>query len=270
MAVSIKTPEEIEILREGGRRLAKILAEVALLLKPGISTAELDQRAEELIRSSGGMSAFKGYRVPEARTPYPATLCVSLNDGVVHGIPKKEILLREGDIVGLDIGMWWPAEELPSRLRKKTSGSLCTDMAITAGVGRISDEAKRLVRVTEEALEDGIRTVRPGRTIGDIGHSMEKHLKKERLGIIRDLAGHGVGYKLHEEPLIPNFGPAGSGETLKEGMVIAIEPMATLGDWRIVLDKDEWTFRTADGSLSAHFEHTIAVTSSGAEVLTKL
>jgi methionyl aminopeptidase len=152
----------------------------------------------------------------------------------------------------------------------KNSRGLFTDTAVTVAIGKVSPDAERLIRATKESLDAGIQAVRPGATVGDIGYAVQTHLKKNGLGIIRDLAGHGVGYKLHEEPLIPNYGKPGAGAELKEGMVIAIEPMATLGDWRIIIDNDDWTLRTADGSLAAHFEHTVAVTKKGAETITKI
>ncbi|MBI3442833.1 MAG: type I methionyl aminopeptidase [Candidatus Sungbacteria bacterium] len=255
MAITIKTKEEIDTLAEGGRRLALVLKRVAAAAAPGVSAFELDTLAERLIIGSGGVPSFKGYRVAGIRTPYPATICVSVNDEVVHAIPTKNKILREGDIVGLDIGMWY----------KK----LCTDMAITIGVGKVSPEIERMMAVTKESLDLGIAVVRAGAHVGDIGHAVEQRLKKDMLGIIRDLAGHGVGYELHEDPFIPNFGSPHTGPELKEGMVIAIEPMSTLGTWRVVLQDDGWTYKTADGSLAAHFEHTLAVTKDGAEVLTQ-
>ena len=274
--ISIKTKEEIIVLREGGRRLAQILQKVVDAAKPGVSTFDLDGLAEGLIFESGGTPAFKGYRLDGVKTPYPGSLCVSINDEVVHGIPRQDLILKAGDIVGLDIGMAWPSsakatEGKPSdqllNVKGQMSG-LYTDMAVTIGIGKVSPEAERIIRATKEALEIGIQSVRPGTRVGDVSHAIQKHLEKYRLGIIRDLAGHGVGYKLHEEPLIPNYGKKGIGPELIEGMVLAIEPMATLGDWRITLDEDGWTFRTQDSSLAAHFEHTVAVNNEGAEILT--
>lgn len=265
--ISIKRKAEIKILREGGRRLAEILGKVVEAAKPGISTLELDRLAESLIFESGGSPSFKGYRLRETKIPYPGSLCVSLNEEVVHAIPRADKILREGDIVGLDIGMAWPVAELTTYNLQPTT-PLYTDMAVTIGIGKISKEAERLIKATKEALVVGIGVVRPGIHVGDIGHAVEKRLKKDGLGIIRDLAGHGVGYEVHEEPFIPNYGKAGIGPEVQEGMVLAIEPMATLGDWRIELADDEWTFRTADGSLAAHFENTVVVTQKGVEVLT--
>ena len=282
MAITIKTKKEINLLREGGRRLALVLERVAAAAAPGISTFELDLLAEKLIVESGGTPSFKGYRVSGVSAPYPATLCASINDEVVHAIPAKDKILHDGDIVSLDIGMWYPGNrgtgnwkpEMGDRtriLRHPASGiplSMVTDMAITIGIGKVSGEIERIIIATKESLDLGITAVRPGAHIGDISHAVEQRLKKDHLGIVRDLAGHGVGYQLHEDPFIPNFGSPGTGPELKEDMVIAIEPMATLGTWRVVLQGDGWTYKTADGSLAAHFEHTIAVTRDGAEVLT--
>ena len=254
MAVRIKTEQEIALMREGGKRLAGVMARLKETALPGVSTGTLDELAERLMREAGGDPVFQGYRIPGVETAYPASICTSINDEVVHGIPQKNRMLASGDIVGIDIGMRWRG--------------FVTDMAVTVGIGCIAPDALRLVTATREALDIGIAAVRPGAKIGDISHAVEQHLKKAGLGVIRDLAGHGVGHELHEEPLIPNFGHAGKGMELREGMAIAIEPMATLGGWRIALDDDEWTFRTADRSLAAHFEHTVAVTSDGYDVLT--
>lgn len=269
MAGIVKTKDEIEIIREGGRRLSLVLREIIDSVKPGVSTSDLDQLAEKLILECGGTPSFKGYKIRETKIPYPGSICTSVNDEVVHGIPRAEKILRMGDIIGVDIGMRWPSDISMRGAGGQKKGGLYTDMAVTVGVGKISTEAERLLRATEEALQIGIRAVRAGVTTGDVGHAIEQYLKKGKFGIVRDLAGHGVGYQLHEEPLIPNYGKSGTGMKLVEGMVIAIEPMATLGGWRIVLDQDEWTFRTEDGSLAAHFEHTIAVAAGGSDVLTK-
>lgn len=268
MAVTVKTQEEIVALREGGRRLAAILDEVAVRVTPGVSTLDLDRFAEQRIVECGGRPSFKGYRIKGVRTPYPASLCTSINNEVVHAIPSAMRILKEGDIIGLDIGMEWPVKD--ATMVKKSSRGFFTDMAVTIGVGKISHEAARLIRVTKDALEAGIAAARAGTHVGDIGAAVEKVLKQEQLGVIRDLAGHGVGYQVHEDPLIPNFGNKGTGPVLKENMVIAIEPMATLGgDWRIKLLPDQWTYVTRDGSLTAHFEHTLVVLRGGAEVLTR-
>ena len=253
--VTIKSPAEIILLRTGGKKLSAILRRVASEARPGVTTRDLDILAERLIREQGGIPVFKGYAVKETAIPFPASICTYINDEVVHGIPRADRVLKDGDIIGIDIGMRWEG--------------MVTDTAKTVGVGKIADDADRLMRVTQEALTIGIVVVRPSGTVGDIGHAVGGYLKKNGFGVIRDLAGHGVGRELHEPPLIPNEGNQGAGIVLKEGMVIAIEPMATLGGWRITLDDDEWTFRTADGSLAAHFEHTVAVTAHGADILTE-
>ena len=266
----VKTKEEVEVLREGGRRLAVILKKVATEAKPGVSTYDLDRLAESLIFESGGLPSFKNYKPEGAEVPYPSSLCVSVNDEVVHAIPKRGRILKEGDIVGLDIGMRWPAGRQSTINNQQSINGLFTDMAVTIGVGKISEDAKRLLEITKEALDLGINEIRVGATIGDIGHAIEKHLKKNNLGVVRDLAGHGVGYKVHEEPLVPNYGRPGEGVKLKKGMVIAIEPISTLGNPKIFLAPDKWTFKTSDGSLSAHFEHTVAIVAGGSEILTPL
>jgi methionyl aminopeptidase len=254
--ITIKTAEEIKLLREGGKRLASILHEVAEKAKSGIATIELDELAEKLIRDNGGEPSFKNYKTSQDKIPYPASLCVSLNDEIVHGIPKRERILREGDIVSLDLGMKYK--------------NLYTDMAITVGVGKITKEAKKLIEVAEKSLVGGIRVSKEGNCIGDIGFSIQKYVEGKGFNVVRKLVGHGVGYKAHEEPEIPNFGKKGTRETLKSGMVLALEPMITAGSPDIILDKDSWTWKTKDGSLSSHFEHTIVVTKKGGEILTKL
>lgn len=270
MAITVKSKEEIALLREGGKRLARILDRVAAAATPGLSTLELDRLAESLILASGGEPSFKWYRIEGVRSAYPATICISVNDEVVHSIPKKDKILKEGDIVALDIGMRWPGQELKMKdAALRNAKSLYTDMAVTIGIGRISPESEMLLAATREALEIGIGMVAPGKRVGDVSHAIQTHLASYHLGIVRELAGHGVGYKVHEEPLIPNFGKANSGPELVEGMVIAIEPIANLGSDEVALQSDEWTFKTADGSMSAHFEHTMAVTQDGVEVLTR-
>ncbi|MEK7148786.1 MAG: type I methionyl aminopeptidase [Patescibacteria group bacterium] len=254
----IVSKAELEILRESGKNLAHILDTVAKEIRSGVSTLRLDERAEALIRESGGLPVFKGYKAYGSKGKFPASLCVSVNDEIVHGIPRADRILKEGDIVGLDIGMRHPA-----------IGGLITDMAITVGVGGISLEAKKLIRATEESLELGIREARVGNHIGDIGHAVETRLKKDDFGVIRELVGHGVGRDLHEDPYIPNFGNIGEGEELKDGMVLALEPMATAGSPKIMIGKDGWTYQTKDGSLAAHFEHSIVITKDGPEILTR-
>lgn len=248
--ITIKTPEEIEILKQGGEILAKVLKQVSRAVKPGISTLELDQLAEKLILENGGKPSFKGYR------GYPASICISPNKGVIHGIPSPEIIVEEGNVVGLDVGMEYQG--------------LFTDMAMTVGVGKISKETKKLIKVTRKVLDLAIKEIKPGKQIGDLSAAIQEFVEKNGFSVVRQFAGHGVGRQVHEEPLIPNYGNYGQGEILKQGMVLAIEPMVNVGDWRVVTLDDGWTVVTADGSWSAHFEVTVAVTKDGAEVLTPL
>lgn len=255
--MSLKSPEEIAILREGGHRLAAILHNVAKLAAPGVSAGALEEAARRLIAQGGDEPSFLDYAPKGAQRPFPAALCVSVNDEVVHGIPNEgRKVLREGDIVSLDLGLW--------------HRGLCTDMAITLPVGRVDGAAKKLLKVTREALEKAIAAASAGKTTGDVGHAIESFIKPYGFGIVRELSGHGVGYAVHEEPFVPNYGRPGEGETLEEGLVIAIEPMINEGKAGIRLDSDGFTYRTRDGSRSAHFEHTIVVTKKGAEILTAL
>jgi len=250
----IKTKAEIDILREGGRRLGVVLRYVAGRAVAGVTERELDAFAEKLIRDAGDEPAFLNYRPDTNGIAFPATLCVSVNDAVVHGIPTDRPL-QDGDIVGLDLGI-------------KHRG-LFTDSALTIAVGKISKEAKQLIRVTREALDVGIKSARAGQTTGDIGVAIQKFVTPYGYGIVRELAGHGVGHDVHEYPFVPNYGEPGEGEVLEPGMVLALEPMFTLGTDQIKLGKDKFTYLTKDGSLSAHFEHTIVITESGpAEIIT--
>lgn len=253
--ITIKTPEEIKILREGGKILASVLRQVAEKVGPGIATIELDKLAERLIKEAGGEPSFKNYKTRDDRIPFPASLCVSINDEVVHGIPSKERILQESDIVSLDLGLKYK--------------NFYTDMAITVPVGKVNSLAKKLIEKTKKSLEKGIKAAKEGKQIGDIGYAIQTYVYKNGFSVVRNLVGHGVGYAAHEEPEIPNFGRKGTGEILREGMVLAIEPMITAGGLELVLDKDNWTWRTKDGSLSAHFEHTVVITKKGAEILTK-
>ena len=261
--IIIKTPREIEIIREGGKHLATVLYKIKEIVKPGISTKDLDLYAEKLIRELGDYPAFLNYQPEGASKPYPASLCVSVNDEVVHGIPNKKRILKEGDIVSLDLGL-------------KHKG-LFTDMAITVSVGKVNVANQKLIEVTKQALQVGINAAQAGNTIGDISNSIENFIRSRKdkeknmqYGIVEVLAGHGVGRAVHEDPFIPNFGKKGTGEKLLPGMVLAIEPMVNLGTKNVTIDDDDWTFRTADGKNSAHFEHTILITEGEAEILTKI
>jgi len=256
--IIIKTKEQIDIIREGCKNLAIVLYKVADKVAPGVSTKDLDTYAEQFIRELGDTPAFLNYRPEGASSPFPATLCVSVNDEVVHGIPSKDRILKEGDIVSIDLGT-------------KHKG-LFTDMAITVPVGKISSENLKLLEITEKALHLGIDAAIGGNTVGDIGYAIESFVcaQKVKYGIVEVLAGHGVGVKIHEDPFIPNFGKKGKGEKLVPGMIVALEPMLNLGTKNVTIDDDDWTFRTADRKNSAHFEHTILITEGDAEILTKI
>jgi methionyl aminopeptidase len=251
-----KTEDEIKNLRKAGKILAGVLADVAKLVKPGVSTAELDLAAEHAIRARGALPAFLGYKPDGAAYPYPATLCVAINDEVVHGIPSAKKLLNDGDIISLDEGLSY--------------NGFFVDSAITVCVGECDGRVKKLLQANREALEVAIAAAKVGGHIGDIGAAVERVAQKYDLGIVKDLGGHAVGKSVHEKPFIPNEGTEGEGEEIKLGMVLAVEPMLCEGKGAIKLDKDEWTYRMRDGKRAAHFEHTILVTESGPEILTAL
>lgn len=258
--IPIKTAEEIKIMRQAGRILAQVMRRIARQIRPGISTFELDEIAEKLIRKYGAEPAFKGYlpdtvRDIEISKGYPATLCTSINSEVVHGLPSRNRILRDGDIIGIDCGL-------------KLNGYYA-DMAITLAVGKISPLAKKLLKVTKKSLNQAIKKIKPEIPLGDISWTIQSIVEKNGFSVVRDLTGHGIGKKLHEEPNIFNYGKPGTGPLLKEGMVLAIEPMVNAGNWQIRTLADGWTIVTVDGSLSAHFEHTVLVTKKGAEILTK-
>jgi len=251
--IKLKSEEEIKILKEGGHILAKIIKEVAKKAKAGVATRELDWLAENLIIKSGGQPSFKNYQPDFSLNPFPASLCVSVNNVIVHGIPN-DYILQNGDVVKLDLGM-------------KYKG-LYTDMAITVGVGKISPLAKKLIHVTKKALDLAIKAAQEGKTLGDIGFAIQNYVRSQNFYEIRVLTGHGVGYAQHEEPDVLNYGEPGKGIRLKEGMVIAIEPMVTI-DTSDIIEIFDGSFVTKTGCLSAHFEHTIAITSKGPIILTK-
>jgi methionyl aminopeptidase len=266
--ITLKTKADIAILREGGKRHAHILAALAAMVRPGITTKELDDAAAKMIADGGDAAAFLGYKPRGAKRAYPASLCVSINDEVVHGIPNEnDRTLVEGDIVSLDLGL--------------VHKGLITDMAVTVPVGNVAPEAAKLLADTERALMAGIDAAKGGKRVTDISIAVERVGRGARggsglqasqgYGIVEELSGHGVGYKVHEDPFVPNYVKGDKkGELLKPGMVIAIEPMFNLGGKDVTLDADGYTIRTADGSVSAHFEHTILITKSGAEILTML
>lgn len=254
--IRLKSLDQIQIMHEGGKRHAEILRALAEMVTPGLSTLILEEEALRLISAHGDTPAFLNYSPKGAPRPFPAALCVSINDEIVHGIPnEKERILREGDIVSLDLGL-------------KHKGFI-TDSAVTVPVGAVDDESRDIMRLAREALEAGIKAAQLGAHVGDIGEAVHKVVKGTGYSLAEDLAGHGVGFEVHEDPFVPNIGRKGEGEKLVPGMVIAIEPMVNAGDSAIADTDDGYTIVTADGSRSAHFEHTIAITETGNIVLTR-
>lgn len=235
-------------MRRAGRLVGMTLAKLMASIRPGMATAELDSIVEEEVARHGAVASFRGYR------GFPAGICVSVNDEIVHGIPGSRVL-QEGDIVSLDLGMM--------------VDGFHGDAAVTVGIGKIAPEAERLIRVTKEALTAGIDAAREGARLGDVSVAVQGVVEAAGLAVVREYVGHGIGRSVHEEPQIPNFGVPGTGPVLRRGMTLALEPMVNLGDWRTKVDSDNWTVRTADGSLSAHWEHTIAITRGRAEILTR-
>lgn len=257
MNITIKTKEDIAILREGGRRHAAILRELAKMVKPGVRAQELEDATRKLIAAGGpdDKPAFLNYKPTGADRPFPAALCLSINDEVVHGIPNEEDkVLKEGDIVTIDLGL----------IHK----GLITDSAVTVPVGVVAPDVERLLVKTKEALLAGIKAAKGGKRVGDISNAIERIGIAAGFGVVEELAGHGVGYHVHEDPFVPNYGDAGKGPILKPGMVIAIEPIFNLRGREIDLATDGYTYKTVDGSPSAHFEHTILITKGDAEILT--
>ena len=250
MAVSIKSAREIALMRESGRILAEVHKRLEEVIKPGISTYDIDRIGEELIRSYGCIPSFLNYN------GYPASICVSVNGEVVHGIPNKKHFLKEGDIVSLDAGVIYKGYH--------------SDAARTHGVGKISKEAQDLIDATKQSFFEGIRMARAGNRLNDISKSIDYYISGFGYGIVRDLVGHGIGSKLHEDPQIPNFAQRRRGVKLRPGMTLAIEPMINIGTWEVEWLEDDWTVVTADGSLSAHYENTVLITEGEPEILTKL
>ena len=236
-------------MRAAGRLVGEVLTALSAMVAPGVTTADLDTVAEKLIADAGATPAFKGYH------GYPATICASLNEEVIHGIPSGRRVLSEGDIVSIDVGA--------------SLAGYFGDSAVTLPVGRVSEEAAALLRVTEEALFKAIERTRPGGRLYDIGHAVQQHVERHGFSVVREFVGHGIGSRLHEDPQIPNYGPAGRGPKLAPGMVFAIEPMITAGDWQVRSGDDGWAIYTTDGSLAAHCEHTVAVTENGPRILTQ-
>lgn len=252
--IHLKTEEELVLMRNAGKVVADILDALREAVRPGVSTAELDRIAEEYISRSGGTAAFKGYHPSHAALPFPGTICASVNQEVVHGIPGEARILHEGDIVSVDVGV---------RLK-----GYYGDAACTYPVGEVGPEKKKLLDVTEKALDRAIAAALKGKTVGDIGYAVESYVLAEGLGIVRDYTGHGVGKKLHEAPQVPNFGKPGRGVTLQRGMTLAIEPMVMTGREEVKLGADKWVVVTADGSDAAHFERSVAITDGEPEILT--
>lgn len=249
MPIIIKSANEIEAMRRSGRIAARAMARLSGEIKAGWTTADVDRLIEDEIRSAGAVPSFKGLY------GFPASACVSLNEQVVHGIPGPR-RIGDGDIVSVDIGA--------------TLGGFCSDMAVTFIIGDVPQDVARLVRTTEECLHLGIEQARAGNRLSDIGHAVQLHAEAAGLGVVRDYVGHGVGRDMHEEPQILNFGPAGQGPLLREGMTLAIEPMINLGTWEVRQLDDGWTVVTLDRKPSAHFEHTVAITANGPEILTRV
>ncbi len=249
MAVVLKSSQEIEKMRRAGRVVREVLELVRGKVKPGVTTLDLEKAAEARLKELGVKAAFKGYH------GYPCMLCTSVNSEVVHGIPSSKRVLKEGDIVSVDFGV--------------VIDGYYGDAAITVPVGAIDDKAARLLKTTEESLKAGIAAVRPGATLGDVGAAVQSVVEREGFSVVRDFVGHGIGVQMHEDPQVPNFGEAGRGMKLKAGMVIAIEPMVNVGRPDVRVLDDGWTAVAVDGSMSAHFEHTVAVTETGARILTE-
>jgi methionyl aminopeptidase len=248
--IVLKSARELDRMRAAGRILSEVKDRLRALVRPGISTQDIDVDVEAFILSQGAQSAFKGYR------GYPATVCTSINEEVVHGIPSPKRKLREGDIIGLDLGC--------------IVEGFYADCAITLPVGRVPARVQELLDVTRESLDKAIVQCRVGNRLGDISHAVQTHCESHGFAVVRAFVGHGIGRALHEEPQVPNFGDAGRGVQLKAGMVLAIEPMVTMGSWEVRVLEDRWTAVTVDGSLAAHFEDTIAITESGPDVLTRV
>jgi methionyl aminopeptidase len=245
--IEIKTPAEVESIRKASRVVAEVLLQLKSRVKPGVSTADLDRFAEKSVRELGAVPAFLGYR------GYPATLCVSINEEIVHGIPSPKRFVKEGDIVSLDLGA--------------VCDGFYGDAALTVAAGKVSGGALKLMEVTKRSLEEALLKVKAGARLGDVSHAVENFAVENGMSVVREFTGHGIGRRLHEEPSIPNFGRPGSGPVLKAGMTLAIEPMLCLGRADVVVRNDGWTAVSADGSLAAHYEHTVAVTEAGCDIL---
>ncbi|MBN1332387.1 MAG: type I methionyl aminopeptidase [Synergistales bacterium] len=252
--ITLKSEWELDKMRKAGKIVADVIMMLKDLIVPGITTMELDEKVEAFIRHQGAIPSEKGYCVPGIPTPFPASICASINDEVVHGIPSRDRILQTGDIISIDVMACFEGYH--------------GDAAFTYPVGEVSSEKQRLMDVTRESLEKGISKAKSGNTVGDVGHIIENFVASAGFGIVRDYTGHGLGKKLHEPPQVPNFGRPGRGVTLKSGMTIAIEPMVMTGDEKVVTGPDGWVVLTADGSDAAHFEKTVLITDDGVEILT--
>jgi methionyl aminopeptidase len=252
MKIFLKTEDEIELMRQANQLVGKTLGELAKFIKPGVTTLQLDKVAEEFIRDHGAVPTFKGFPNPYGE-PFPGSICTSVNDVVVHGVPNQQTVLKDGDIISVDCGT----------LLNGFNG----DSAYTFCVGEVSDEIKQLLKTTKEALYLGIEAAQAGHHLGDISAAVQDYCERGKYGIVRELTGHGIGREMHEDPPVPNYGRRGNGVLLKAGMCIAIEPMITMGKRDIWLDQDKWSVHTRDGKPAAHFEHTIAIRKGKAEIL---
>ena len=254
--IFLKSPHEIALMRKANRIVSEVLAELREEVRPGVSTGDLDRRAAELIRKKGVRSAFKGYTMRNGAVPFPATICVSINDEVVHGIPQNTRIIHDGDLVSLDFGVIF--EEFYG------------DAAISFVLGSGQERVHKLLTTTAESLEAGIDQAQVGNRLGDVSAAIQERVERADFSIVREFVGHGVGRRLHEDPAVPNYGPRNRGVRLREGMVLAIEPMVTMGRAEVTMKDDGWTAVTQDGSLSAHVEHSIAITERGPQVLSQL
>jgi len=245
--IFLKSSNELEVMDHANKLVHRVLREVEGAARPGVTTAELDELAEDTIRDHGGVPAFKGYR------GFPATLCTSINDVIVHGIPSRRERLRDGDLLSVDCGVLYDG--------------FYGDAAVTFGIGQVNGSAQRLMNVTRQCLDDAVAAVAPGSRLGDVGAAVQRRAESAGFGVVREFVGHGIGRALHEDPQVPNYGEEGHGAVMKAGLVIAIEPMITEAGWHVRIDSDGWTARTEDGKLAAHFEYSVAVTADGRRIL---
>jgi len=262
----LKTPEEVKIIQAGGEILGRILAKLAKMIKPGVNAKEIDDEAERLIKKAGGLPSFKGYQGKKNDPPFPTAVCFCINEDLVHGIANKEKVVKKGDIVSIDIGMEYPV----GRGKGNGGRGLFTDTSITVAAGKVTKATKKLLEVTKQALEIGIEKCVVGNTIADIGKAIQNYVEQFGFGVVRDLVGHGVGHAVHEEPRVPNYYDKNlENWKLEPGVVIAIEPMVTMGDYKIGVADDGWSISTLDKSLCAHFEHTVIITEGKPRVVTR-